>query len=59
MALSVQVGADHGPVSAETAQPEELFSLSGRVKRPGVYRAPVGITARDLIETHGGGMEDV
>ena len=37
---------------------ERLFSLSGRVRRPGVYRAPVGITARELIETFGGGMED-
>ncbi|WP_206035646.1 NADH-ubiquinone oxidoreductase-F iron-sulfur binding region domain-containing protein [Roseomonas sp. HF4] len=35
---------------------ERLFSLSGRVRRPGVYRAPIGITARDLIEDFGGGM---
>ena len=33
-----------------------LFSLSGRVRRPGVYQAPEGITARELIEEHGGGM---
>ncbi|WP_211187171.1 NADH-ubiquinone oxidoreductase-F iron-sulfur binding region domain-containing protein [Neoroseomonas marina] len=37
---------------------ERLFSLSGRVKRPGVYCAPIGITARDLIEAQGGGMEE-
>ncbi len=35
-----------------------LFSLSGRVRRPGVYEAPIGITARELIEEHGGGMQD-
>jgi len=37
---------------------ERLFSLSGRVRRPGVYRAPIGITARELIEEFGGGMAE-
>ncbi len=32
------------------------FSLSGRVARPGVYVAPLGITLRELIEEYGGGM---
>jgi formate dehydrogenase beta subunit len=31
-----------------------LFSLSGRVQRPGVYVAPNGTTARELIELAGG-----
>jgi len=35
-----------------------LFSVSGRVRLPGVKRAPVGITARQLIEEHAGGMAD-
>lgn len=35
-----------------------LFSLSGRVRRPGAYVAPAGITVRELIEEHGGGMEE-
>ncbi|XBQ10926.1 MAG: NAD(P)H-dependent oxidoreductase subunit E [Salinarimonas sp.] len=34
------------------------FSVSGRVKRPGVKLAPAGITCRELIETHCGGMQD-
>src|SRR5690606_35812785 len=34
------------------------FALSGRVKKPGVYVAPAGITVRELIEEHGGGMQD-
>ncbi len=34
------------------------FSLSGRVRRPGVKLAPAGITARELIEEYGGGMAD-
>ncbi len=32
------------------------FSVSGRVKRPGVHLAPAGITARQLIDEYCGGM---
>jgi formate dehydrogenase beta subunit len=32
------------------------FSLSGRVRKPGVHLAPAGITVRELIEEYGGGM---
>jgi formate dehydrogenase len=32
------------------------FSVSGRVARPGVYRAPAGISARELIDEFCGGM---
>ncbi len=35
-----------------------FFSLSGRVRSPGEKLAPAGITARELIEEFGGGMED-
>src|SRR5690242_12091511 len=34
------------------------FSVSGRVKSPGVKLAPAGITARELIEEFCGGMQD-
>jgi formate dehydrogenase beta subunit len=34
------------------------FSVSGRVKQPGVKLAPAGITARDLIDEYCGGMAD-
>lgn len=34
------------------------FSLSGHVKKPGVYITPAGITAEELIEEFGGGMQD-
>ena len=34
------------------------FSVSGRVKNPGVKLAPAGITVRELIEEYCGGMED-
>ena len=35
-----------------------LISLSGRVRRPGVVRAPAGVTARELVEEFGGGMAE-
>ena len=34
------------------------YSVSGRVKNPGVKLAPAGITVRDLIEEYCGGMQD-
>ncbi|MGE0787994.1 MAG: NADH-quinone oxidoreductase subunit NuoF [Sandaracinaceae bacterium] len=33
-----------------------LYGVSGHVKRPGVFEAPVGITLRQLIYDFGGGM---
>lgn len=33
------------------------FSVSGRVARPGVYLAPAGISLRELIDEHAGGMQ--
>ncbi len=35
----------------------KLFAVSGHVKRPGIFEAPLGITMRELIE-HAGGMRD-
>jgi NADH:ubiquinone oxidoreductase subunit F (NADH-binding)/NADH:ubiquinone oxidoreductase subunit E len=34
------------------------FSVSGRVKKPGVVLAPAGVSARELIEEFCGGMAD-
>ncbi|SNS71639.1 NAD-dependent formate dehydrogenase flavoprotein subunit [Noviherbaspirillum humi] len=34
------------------------FSVSGRVKKPGVHLAPAGITVAELIEEYCGGMQD-
>ena len=34
------------------------YSVSGRVKNPGVKLAPAGITARELIEEYSGGMQE-
>ncbi len=34
------------------------FSVSGRVKKPGVVVAPAGVTARELVEEYCGGMTE-
>jgi len=34
------------------------FSVSGRIREPGVKLAPAGITMRELVNEHCGGMED-
>jgi len=34
------------------------FSVSGRVKKPGVHLAPAGITLRELVEEFAGGMAE-
>ena len=34
------------------------YSVSGRVKQPGVKLAPAGVTVRELIEEFSGGMQD-
>lgn len=36
----------------------KVFSLSGRVKRPGNYELPLGTTFRELIYEYGGGVID-
>jgi NADH-quinone oxidoreductase subunit F len=36
----------------------KIFSLSGRVKKPGNYELPFGTTFRELIYEHGGGIID-
>ena len=36
----------------------KVFSLSGRVKKPGNYELPFGTTFRQLIYEHGGGIID-
>jgi NADH-quinone oxidoreductase subunit F len=36
----------------------KLFGVSGRVKKPGLWELPLGITVRELLEEHAGGMAD-
>jgi NADH-quinone oxidoreductase subunit F len=34
----------------------KLYNLSGHVNKPGTYELPLGVTVRELIERHGGGV---
>jgi NADH-quinone oxidoreductase subunit F len=36
----------------------KLFGVSGKVKKPGLWELPLGITVRELLEEHAGGMLD-
>lgn len=36
----------------------KLFGVSGRVKNPGTWELPLGITVRELLEEHAGGMAE-
>ncbi|MEX0908059.1 MAG: NAD(P)H-dependent oxidoreductase subunit E [Gemmatimonadota bacterium] len=51
-------GADWWVAEGRPEHPgKRFFSVSGRVARPGMYAAPNGVTARELIE-QAGGMQD-
>ncbi|MES2713513.1 MAG: NADH-ubiquinone oxidoreductase-F iron-sulfur binding region domain-containing protein [Pseudomonadota bacterium] len=57
--LATPDGADRYAASGRRgATGERFFSVSGRVRLPGVKRAPVGVTARELIEEFSGGMAE-
>ena len=52
-------GADwYRTLGTETAPGTKMFSLSGKVEKPGNYEAEMGVTARELIEKYGGGILD-
>lgn len=36
----------------------KLYGVSGRVKRPGLWELPMGVTMAELIEEHAGGMQE-
>jgi NADH-quinone oxidoreductase subunit F len=36
----------------------KIYGISGRVKKPGAWELPMGVTMRELIEEYGGGMQD-
>ncbi len=57
--LIIQRGADwYRTIGTEQSPGPKVFSLSGRVKRPGNYELPLGTTFRELIYEHGGGIID-
>lgn len=36
----------------------KLYGVSGKVKRPGAWELPMGVTIRELLDEHAGGMRD-
>lgn len=51
-----QGGAAFAAAGRHGSQGWRSYSVSGRVKQPGVKRAPAGITLRELIDEYCGGM---
>jgi NADH-quinone oxidoreductase subunit F len=45
-------------IGTEKSTGPGIFSISGKVNRPGNYEAPMGTTARTLVEDHGGGIRE-
>ncbi len=57
--LIVQNGPDwYREAGTEKSAGTKVFSLSGRVNKPGNYELPLGATFRELIFEHGGGIPD-
>jgi NADH-quinone oxidoreductase subunit F len=36
----------------------KLYGVSGRVKKPGLWELPMGVSIREILEDHAGGMRD-
>jgi len=55
--LILERGADwYRTFGTERSPGTKVFSLSGRINRPGNYELPLGTTFRELIFDHGGGI---
>ena len=53
----LQNGADwYRTLGTEQSPGVKIFCLSGCVKQPGNFELPLGVTYRELIYTHGGGI---
>jgi len=50
--------AAYREMGTEGSPGPKLFCLSGDVARPGLYEMPFGVTIRDLIYLHGGGIPE-
>jgi formate dehydrogenase beta subunit len=56
--ICIKGGKTYAELGVNTWQGRRLFSISGDVKRPGVYEVPMGMTVRELIygENYCGGI---
>jgi NADH-quinone oxidoreductase subunit F len=51
-------GDEYAKIGAPKNGGTRLFAVSGHVKKPGVFEAPMGITFKALLEDHCGGMRE-
>jgi NADH-quinone oxidoreductase subunit F len=51
-------GAAYGEIGSPASPGPKLYCLSGCVRRPGLYEAPMGTSLRELIFDHAGGMRN-
>lgn len=57
--MIIHYGADwYRDIGTEKSTGPKIFSLSGKVERPGNYELPLGTTFRELIFEYGGGIPD-
>lgn len=55
----IEIGGEaYSNIGSKECPGPKLFSVSGHVKKPGVYELPMGTSLRDIIYTHAGGMRD-
>ena len=47
-----------GSIGTEKSPGTKIFSVSGHVNKPGNYELPMGVTARELLFDHAGGITD-
>jgi NADH-quinone oxidoreductase subunit F len=53
----IQRGADwYASIGTEQSKGPKIFCVSGHVNRPGNYELPLGVTLREVIEEHAGGV---
>lgn len=48
----------YSAIGTERSTGPKIFSLSGKINKPGNYELPLGTTFRELIYEHGGGIQD-
>jgi len=53
----IERGADwFASIGTEQSKGPKIFCVSGHVNRPGNYELPLGVTLREIIEEHAGGV---
>jgi NADH:ubiquinone oxidoreductase subunit F (NADH-binding) len=55
-AICLNGGSTYASHGQNGARGRRLFSISGDVRRPGVYEAPIGLTLRELLADYCGGV---